>query len=100
TVRLMSRHAFIKKSEDAPSARRGVSLDVCAVVEGGPGPSRPWREDGVSPPAILLPPLLAFDEACRLVVDHLKLEVPLAFWAVTRYEDDKQVGLCVRDDVY
>ena len=54
----------------------------------------------MSPSAILLPPLMAFDEACRLVVDHLKREVPLAFWAVSRYEDDKQVYLCVRDDVY
>jgi len=54
----------------------------------------------VSPSAILLPPLLAFDEACRLVVDHLKREVPLAFWAVTRYEDGKQVYLCVQDDAY
>lgn len=52
------------------------------------------------PSAILLPPLLAFDEACRLVVDHLKREIPLAFWAVTRYEDDKQVYACVRDDAY
>jgi diguanylate cyclase len=54
----------------------------------------------VSSSAIMLPPLLAFDEACRLVVAHLKREVPLAFWAVTRYEDDKQVGHCVQDDVY
>ena len=55
----------------------------------------------MSPSAILLPPLLAFDEACRLVLDHLKREVPpSAFWAVTRYEGDRQVGLCVRDDVY
>ena len=54
----------------------------------------------MSPSAILLPPLLAFDEACRLVVDHLKRELPLAFWAVSRYEDGKQVYLCVQDDAY
>jgi diguanylate cyclase len=53
----------------------------------------------VSPSAILLP-LMAFDEACRLVVDHLKRAVPLAFWSVSRYEDDKQVYVCVRDDTY
>ena len=57
-------------------------------------------EDAVSPSAIVVPPLLAFDEACRLVVDHLKREVPLASWAVTRVETDKQIYLCVQDDVY
>ena len=31
----------------------------------------------MSPSAILLP-LMGFDEACRLVVEHLKREVPLA----------------------
>ncbi len=53
----------------------------------------------VSPPAILLPPL-SFDEASALVVAHLKRAVPLAFWAVSRYDDDKQVYHCVRDDAY
>jgi diguanylate cyclase len=53
----------------------------------------------VSPSAILLP-LMGFDEACRLVVDHLKREVPLAFWAVSRYEDDQQIYVCVEDDAY
>jgi diguanylate cyclase (GGDEF)-like protein len=53
----------------------------------------------VSPSAILLP-LMAFDEACRLVVEHLKREVPLAFWAVSRYEEDRQVYVCVKDDAY
>ena len=53
----------------------------------------------MSPSAILLP-LMGFDEACRLVVDHLKREVPLAFWAVSRYEDDQQIYVCVEDDAY
>jgi len=53
----------------------------------------------VAPSAILLP-LMAFDEACRLVVEHLKREVPLAFWSVSRYEDGKQVYVYVRDDAY
>lgn len=51
-------------------------------------------------PSAILPPLLAFDDACRLVVDHLKRELPLAFWAVGRYEDGKQVYLSVQDDAY
>ena len=51
-----------------------------------------------SPP--LLPPLMAFDEACRLVVEHLKREVPLAFWSVSRLDDGKQIHVCVKDDFY
>ena len=54
----------------------------------------------MSSPVMLLPPLLPFDEACRLVVDHLKREVPLASWTISRYEDGKQVYVCVRDDAY
>ena len=53
----------------------------------------------MAPSAILLP-LMAFDEACRLVVEYLKREVPLAFWSVSRYEDGKQVYVYVRDDAY
>ncbi len=53
----------------------------------------------MAPSAILLP-LMAFDEACRLVVEHLKREVPLAFWSVSRHEDGKQVYVYVRDDAY
>jgi diguanylate cyclase (GGDEF)-like protein len=43
---------------------------------------------------------LRFREACELVVDHLKREVPMAFWAVTHHDGDRQVYLCVQDDVY
>ncbi|MDT7581734.1 MAG: hypothetical protein QOK35_2998, partial [Pseudonocardiales bacterium] len=56
---------FIRKSETAPSLRRAAASGVSAVQEGGSSPLRPAREDGVLPSAILLPPLLAFDEACR-----------------------------------
>jgi diguanylate cyclase len=52
------------------------------------------------PPSAILLPLMAFDEACRLVVEHLKREVPLAFWAVSRYDDGRQVDVCVHDDAY
>lgn len=54
----------------------------------------------MSTSAITLPPLLAFDEACRLVVEYLKRELPLAFWAVSRYDGGKQVYLSVLDDAY
>ena len=43
---------------------------------------------------------LSFGEACDLVVDYLKREVPLAFWSVTQYDDGRQVYLRVRDEVY
>jgi diguanylate cyclase (GGDEF)-like protein len=53
----------------------------------------------VSPSAILLP-WMSFDEACRRVVGHLKREVPLAFWAVSRVENGKQIYISVADDTY
>lgn len=53
----------------------------------------------MSPLATLLP-LMQFDEACALVVGHLKREVPLAFWSVSQHVDDRQVYLSVRDDAY
>ena len=53
----------------------------------------------VRPLAPLIGPL-PFREACELVVDHLKREVPMAFWSVTRYDGERQGYLCVRDDVY
>ena len=43
---------------------------------------------------------LSFGEACDLVVDYLKREVPLAFWSVTQYDNGRQVYLRVRDEVY
>ena len=52
------------------------------------------------PPGPVLPPLLPFDEASRLVVEHLRREVPLAFWSVSRQEGDRQVHLNVADDAY
>jgi diguanylate cyclase len=52
------------------------------------------------PPGPVLPPLLPFDEAARLVVEHLKREVPLAFWSVSRQDDGRQVYVRVRDDAY
>ena len=43
---------------------------------------------------------LSFGEACDLVVDYLKREVPLAFWSVTQYDNGRQVYLRVRDEAY
>jgi diguanylate cyclase len=49
-----------------------------------------------SPPRGPLP----FREACELVVDHLKREIPLAFWSVSHYDGERQLYLCVQDDAY
>ena len=43
---------------------------------------------------------LSFTEACDLVVEHLKREIPLAFWSVTQFEGARQVYLRVHDDAY
>lgn len=42
----------------------------------------------------------SFEEASALVVDHLKAAVPLGYWAVTRFDGDRQLYLEVRDDAY
>lgn len=45
-------------------------------------------------------PLVPFDEACALVVAHLKKTVPMACWSVTRVDGGKQVMLSVQDDAF
>lgn len=42
----------------------------------------------------------SFEEAGALVVDYLKDAVPLGYWAVTRFDGDRQLYLEVRDDAY
>lgn len=42
----------------------------------------------------------SFEEASALVVDHLKDAVPLGYWAVTRFDGERQLYLEVRDDAY
>jgi diguanylate cyclase (GGDEF)-like protein len=51
-------------------------------------------------PPVLSTSSLSFGEACDLVVDHLKREVPMAFWSVTHYDGEHQVYLRVHDDAY
>ena len=43
---------------------------------------------------------MSFDDASALVVDYLKQAVPLGYWAVTRYDGERQLYLEVRDDAY
>ncbi|MEJ5868567.1 sensor domain-containing diguanylate cyclase [Pseudokineococcus sp. 5B2Z-1] len=47
-----------------------------------------------------VPALLTFEQACRVVLDHLATALPLGLWAVTRRDDDDQVFLGVRDVAY
>ena len=42
----------------------------------------------------------SFEDACRWVVEHLKAQVPLACWSVTRLDDGKQVHVWLADDAY
>ncbi|NEL55145.1 EAL domain-containing protein [Modestobacter sp. CPCC 205119] len=44
--------------------------------------------------------LMSFEQACRAVVSTLKRTIPLASWAVTRHDGDRQVFVAVEDDVY
>lgn len=45
-------------------------------------------------------PNMSFDEASAAVIDYLREQVPLGYWAVTRFDGDRQLYLEVRDDVY
>ena len=50
--------------------------------------------------AVALMPLMSFDEACEVVLQHLKSTVPLGFWSVSQHVDGRQVYLAVKDDAY
>lgn len=51
----------------------------------------------VTPLPVLLP-TMEFDEAARLVLAYLRDAVPLAFWSVTRVENDRQTYLYLDPD--
>jgi diguanylate cyclase (GGDEF)-like protein len=61
-----------------------------------------WMEFSTVQPAFAGPHTapLSFGEACELVVDHLRREVPLAFWSVTHYDGHRQIYLHIHDDAY
>jgi diguanylate cyclase (GGDEF)-like protein len=46
----------------------------------------------------ILSPTMDFDEAARLVLAYLRDNVPLAFWSVTRVENDRQTYLYLDGD--
>jgi len=43
---------------------------------------------------------MSFEDASVAVVDYLKAALPMGFWAVTRFDGDRQLYLEVRDDSY
>lgn len=43
---------------------------------------------------------MGFNEASAAVVDYLKSVLPMGFWAVTRFDGERQLYLEVRDDSY
>ncbi len=50
------------------------------------------------PPLPVLTPGLDFDEAARLVLEHLRERAPMAFWSVTRVENGRQTYLHLDED--
>ncbi|WP_306205895.1 ATP-binding protein [Actinoplanes sp. RD1] len=56
----------------------------------------------IAPTAALPPPAPApgFEQTARLVLDYLHEHLPLAFWAVTRVENGRQVYLYLDDNGY
>lgn len=54
----------------------------------------------VAAPSSAVSSSMDFHEASAAVVDYLKVALPMGFWAVTRYDGDRQLYLEVRDDVY
>ncbi len=57
------------------------------TTEAGPAPER----GSLRPPVVT--PATTFDDACRLVVDHLMAVAPMGMWAVTRLGDVDQIFL-------
>jgi len=45
-------------------------------------------------------PSMGFDEAARVVLEHLREHVPMGFWAVTRVENGRQTYLYLDDNSY
>lgn len=58
------------------------------------------NEPAAAVPMPTLSAEMSFDDAAKLVVDYLKQAVPLGYWAVTRYDGERQLYLEVRDDTY
>ena len=48
----------------------------------------------------LSPGSVNFDEASARVVEYLQTVIPMGFWAVTRFDGERQVYLEVRDSAY
>src|SRR6478609_12026519 len=65
-------------------------------------PTRSRRRVPTQSPALAPPPALAamtsFEDASRLVLDHLQSQVPMGMWTVSRVIDGRQVYLEVTRD--
>lgn len=48
----------------------------------------------------MLSPTMTFEEAARVVLQHLRAHVPMGFWAVTRVENGRQTYLFLDDNDY
>jgi len=66
----------------------------------GPTPSADAASKPQAPQFPAARPGMGFEEASAAVVDYLKSVLPMGFWAVTRYDGERQLYLEVRDDAY
>lgn len=57
----------------------------------------PLQSSALAPPPALAT-TTSFEDACSLVLDHLQARVPMAFWAVSRVIEGRQVYLAVTPD--
>ena len=57
----------------------------------------PSQSSALAPPPALAT-MTSFEDACRLVLEHLQAEVPMGFWTVSRVIDGRQVYLQVTPD--
>jgi len=66
-----------------------------------PEPEPEPEPDVITPPTFpTARPGMGFEEASAAVVEYLKSVLPMGFWAVTRYDGERQLYLEVRDDAY
>lgn len=82
------------KADEPPARRRSDA------VTGSTAPARPGNDGGdqdaaATPPVV---PSAGFEHAARVVLDYLHDQLPLAFWAVTRVQNGRQVYLYLDAD--
>lgn len=115
--RIVERHGgtiTATENPDGPGARFRFTLPADATTAAAiPAPHNRRRTDNTAQPApeqgelatmlaakhpIASSPGAGFEQTARLVLDYLHDEMPLAFWAITRVENDQQTYLYLDAD--